>query len=120
MSSHPLNANSFASAVVILLLLYISIHAQSTGLLEGRVTDQNGAIIVSAGIRATSSDKHIDRVTTTDGAGRYQLAAVPVGDYRLEVKARGFQTLIIETVRVEVARRLTQDCRLKRMITNGG
>jgi hypothetical protein len=40
------------------------------------------------------------------------LAALQAADYRLEVTARGFRTLVIETVHVEVARRLVEDCRL--------
>jgi hypothetical protein len=38
---------------------------------------------------------------------------LPVGDYRLEVRASGFQTQILETIRIEVARRITQDFRLQ-------
>src|SRR5262249_43272779 len=112
MSSHPRKPCSYTSLLFTLLLLSVAVHAQSTGSIEGQITDQNGAIIVSADIRATSVDKRVDRLSRTDGAGRYQFAALPVGDYRLEVRARGFQTLIIESVRVEVARRLTQECRL--------
>src|SRR5262245_43793997 len=112
MSSHPRKPCSYTSLLFTLLLLSVAAHAQSTGSIEGQMTDQNGAIIVSADIRATSVDMRVDRLSRTDGAGRYQFAALPVGDYRLEVRARGFQTLIIESVRVEVARRLTQECRL--------
>jgi hypothetical protein len=52
-------------------------------------------------------------VTATDASGRYQIAALPVGDYRLEVRAKGFRTRIIELVRIEVGRRLTQDFQLQ-------
>ena len=112
MSSRPLSVNSYALALLWCLLLCLPDEAQSTGSIEGQVTDQNGAIIVAAEIRATSASTRTDRLTTTDVAGRYQLAALQTGDYQLEVVARGFRTLIIENVHVEVARRLIQDCRL--------
>ncbi len=54
----------------------------------------------------------VTRVATADVAGRYQIAALPIGDYRLEVRARGFQTRILEHLRIEVARKLTQDVEL--------
>src|SRR6476646_5681657 len=73
-----------------------SAHAQSNGSLEGQVTDQNGAVVAGAEINAVSREIGILRTSTTDDAGRYQIAALPVGPYRLEVKARGFQTQIIE------------------------
>jgi hypothetical protein len=49
----------------------------------------------------------------TDDSGRYQIAALPVGDYRLEVRAQGFHMRILERVRIEVARRVTQDFQLQ-------
>ena len=55
----------------------------------------------------------IARTTVTDGDGRYQIFALPVGSYRLEVKAQGFQTQIIESSRMEVGRRITQNFQLR-------
>ena len=55
----------------------------------------------------------MERTALTDGTGRYQIAALPVGDYRLEGRAVGFQTQVIESVRVEVAMRVIQDLQLQ-------
>jgi len=103
---------SSLAAIVMLLLVCISSRAQSTALIEGQVTDQNGAVVVGAEVKAVSRPIAVERRTLTDADGRYQITAIPVGDYELEVKAGGFQTQILEDVRVEVARRITQDFQL--------
>jgi hypothetical protein len=104
--------DSFFMAVAFLVLSNL-VHAQSTASIEGLVTDQHGALIAGAEITATDPAIGVARVTATDSSGRYQIVALPVGDYRLEVRAKGFRTRIIERVRIEVGRRLTQDFHLQ-------
>lgn len=113
----PLIISSDVSSPVVFILTpptrSIIRHAQSTASIDGLVTDQQGAFIVRAEVTATDPAIGVTRMAVTDDAGRYQIAALPVGDYRLEVRAGGFQTRIIERVRVEVGRRLTQDFQLQ-------
>ena len=99
--------------VVTLLVLLACVHAQSAASLEGLVNDQHGARIAGAEIMATNTAIGVERIAITDDSGRYQIAALPVGSYRLEVRAKGFQTGIFEQVRIEVGRRLTQDFQLQ-------
>jgi len=87
--------------------------AQSTASLEGQVFDQQGAIVSGAEIDVVSREIGIKRVAVTDDDGRYQIAALPVGSYRIEVRARGFQTQIIESSTLEVGRRVTQNFQLQ-------
>jgi Carboxypeptidase regulatory-like domain/TonB dependent receptor-like, beta-barrel len=100
-------------AVVVLLLLSTCAYAQSTSSIEGLIVDQHGALISRAEITASDSSIGVTRQTVTDDSGRYQIVALPVGDYRVEVRAQGFQTRILERVRIEVARRITQDFELQ-------
>jgi len=88
-------------------------YAQSTSSIEGLITDQHGALISRAEITASDPLIGLTRRAVTDDSGRYQIAALPVGEYRLEVRAQGFQTRILERVRIEVARRVTQDFELQ-------
>jgi Carboxypeptidase regulatory-like domain/TonB dependent receptor len=99
--------------VAIILLVTLGVHAQSTASIEGSIIDQHGALISKAEVTASDSLIGVLRQTVTDDSGRYQIAALPVGDYRLEVRAQGFQTRILERVRIEVARRVTQDFQLQ-------
>src|SRR4030095_9655735 len=41
------------------------------------------------------------------------IAALPVGNYRIDVRAQGFRTQVLEDVRVEVARRMTLNFHLE-------
>src|SRR5262245_59279785 len=100
-----------------LLLAFLSLStcicAQSTGTLEGNVTDQDSSSIEGAEVTAFNEAIGILRTAETDKFGRYQIAALPVGDYRMEVRAHGFQTQLVPTVRLEVGRHLTQNFELR-------
>ncbi len=99
--------------VVFWLFLFTCVRAQSTSSIEGLISDQNGDLISGAEITAGDPLIGVMRRVVTDDGGRYQIPALPVGDYRIEVRAQGFQTLIRESIRIEVARRVTQDFQLQ-------
>ena len=86
---------------------------QSTAVLQGRVVDQNGAVVPRAEVSAQNSATGLSRNGETDSEGNYQIAALPVGNYRVEVRARGFRTGIVEQLRIEVARIVVQEFRLE-------
>ena len=75
----------------------------ATGRLEGAVLDQNGAAIMGAAVVATQVGTGTRRETTTDEAGRYSLAALPVGEYSVVVEAQGFQQYVRSGVHVEAS-----------------
>ena len=101
------------AALFVVVLLCHPVHAQSTASIEGQVNDQHGAIVRAAEITVVSREIGIRRVAVTDDDGRYQIAALPVGSYRIEVRAPGFQTQIIESSTLEVGRRVTQNFQLQ-------
>jgi len=110
-SRPPINRVLVLSFVVILLCH--TVHAQSTASIEGQVIDQNGAILPSVEITVVSNNIGIMRVGATDDDGRYQIAALPVGSYRIEVRAEGFQTQIIERLNLEVGRTVKLNFQLR-------
>jgi hypothetical protein len=87
-------------------------HFQSTAVLQGRVVDQNGAVVSQARISAQNIATGLAREGEADSDGNYQIAALPVGNYRVEVRARGFRTEIVEHLNIEVARIVVQNFRL--------
>ncbi len=72
--------------------------AQYRGSLQGTVTDQQGAVVPDA--RVTLTDKETGRTLTavTDGAGVYNIGALPPSIYRLSVEKVGFRTKVLEGV----------------------
>jgi len=76
---------------VLLSLVAASSWAQSTATLQGTVTDSQGAIVPGASVTATNEATGVQRAVITDSAGHYQMAALPVGSYRLDARLAGFQ-----------------------------
>ena len=87
--------------------------AQSTAVLRGTVTDPAGAVIPNATIVVRDQATSLERTTQTDSDGNYQIAALPVGTYRVEAQAKGFQTGALPALVVEVATTLVQNFQLK-------
>jgi hypothetical protein len=100
-----------ALAAALPLLIVSASHAQdaATGDLMGRATDTSGAALVGARVVATRSATASVRETTTDSAGRYTLANLAPGEYRVAIEAPGFASRTLERVVVEVGRRIPVD-----------
>src|SRR5262245_5965927 len=85
---------------------------QSTAVLQGRVVDKVSDVVVGAKITLSNKATGIEWNTLTDGQGNYQVASVPVGTYRVQIEASGFQIHVVDDLHVEVAQTLVQDFRL--------
>ena len=79
-------------ALLTLLLLSTAAYCQTiTASLQGRVADNTGAVVAKASVTATNTETGLSRSTTTDVSGEYNIASLPVGNYKVEVKAGTFQ-----------------------------
>jgi outer membrane receptor protein involved in Fe transport len=87
--------------------------AQSTATLQGTVVDPSGAVVPNAKVTVRNQATGTERTTQTDSDGNYQIAALAVGTYRMEIKAEGFQTAIVADLPVEVSQTLVQNFQLK-------
>ena len=86
--------------------------AQSTATLQGTVTDPTGAVMPNAKIVVRNQATGIERTTETDSDGNYQVAALPVGTYHVEVQAQGFQTQVASDLSIEVGRTVVHNFQL--------
>ena len=68
---------------VVCLLAWSNTHAQSSTSIEGQVVDQFGAVVAGVEVRVSNKAIGVERVTETDDEGRYEVPALPVGEYRL-------------------------------------
>src|SRR2546427_3836875 len=89
--------------VLLLLLFHPAAMAQSTATLQGTIVDQLGAIVPNAKIIVRNRATGVERTTQTDSTGHYQMAALPVGNYHVEVQAQGWQTQVAENLTLEVS-----------------
>ena len=99
----------FLLALLFSLLMSLTVVAQSTATLQGTVTDSKGAVVPNVTVTARNKATSFERTTQTDTGGNYQIAALPVGSYSVEVKAQGFKTQLADQVAVEVARTVVQN-----------
>jgi hypothetical protein len=95
-----------------MVLSSISFARQSTGTIQGAVTDQSGAVVANVKITIRNQATGLERATQTDSAGNYQIAALPVGLYRIEARAEGFQVQIVNDVTLEVSQKVVQNIQL--------
>jgi len=75
---------------------------ETTGGLQGSVTDQSGAVVPKATVTVTAPTLVGSKVVLTDAAGYYRFANLPPGTYTIEVKAAGFETLKRQGLDLEV------------------
>jgi len=74
-----------------LLLPFVSANAQfDSGSVLGYVKDASGAAVPNAKITMTNIAAGTSQTATTDNDGRYEFNSVPIGNYRVESEAAGF------------------------------
>jgi len=64
---------------------------QITGSLRGTVFDPSGAVVRGASVTVQQSETGLSRSVTTNLEGNYVFLELPVGHYRVEAAAKGFQ-----------------------------
>ncbi|HJU42494.1 MAG TPA: carboxypeptidase regulatory-like domain-containing protein [Vicinamibacterales bacterium] len=67
--------------------------ASSTGTIQGRVTDSQGAVLPGVTVTATSPALIQPQTTVTSETGNYRFPAVPPGTFELTYELAGFNTL---------------------------
>jgi len=74
----------------------------TTGTLSGTVTDTSGAPVAGATITVTQRGRSQSRALTTDAAGRFRAAQIPVGRYTVEISADGYDAYSDANVAVTI------------------
>lgn len=98
-----------------ILLFSVSLFAQSqstTGNIEGRIVDQNGAVVPNVSISATNQDTGFGKTTTSDSDGSFIFVLLPPGRYKVEANAQGFSKATYENVVVTVGAKRTLEISL--------
>ncbi len=103
----------FFLSALILSALVIPAMAQSAASLNGIVTDGTGAAVPNAKVTAINQATSVSSNTQSDSAGAYLFSSLPIGKYRIEVTASGFQKAIVPDIDLPVATSITQNVQLK-------
>ncbi len=95
--------NVVRNVLAFVVLACLSLSAQQiTGNIRGTVTDPTGAVIRGAAVTARQAETGLSRTAMTDRDGNYVLLELPVGHYRLEVAAKGFQEYVQDGITLNV------------------
>ncbi len=74
--------------------------ASSTGTIQGRVTDAQGAVLPGVTVTATSPALLGQQTTVTSETGNYRFPAVPPGTYTVAYELAGFNTVKREGISI--------------------
>ena len=86
----------------------------TTGNIEGRIVDQNGAVVPGVAITATNQDTGFTKNSTSDDEGNFILILLPPGNYKVDVAAaKGFGATTYNNVKVTVGAKTPLDVSLK-------
>jgi hypothetical protein len=85
----------------------------TTGTLQGTVTDQSGAAVPNANITIQNPATGLERTIKTDAAGIYLVPSLPLGSYVVQVTASGLQSQKATGVQIAVATATAQNFSLK-------
>jgi Carboxypeptidase regulatory-like domain len=93
----------FTLILFLFLIIPAFVHGQTfRGAISGSVTDQTGAVLSGASVRAENQDTGLVRELTTGSNGDFALQDLPLGKYTVTVSQTGFQTVRVENLNVAV------------------
>ena len=101
---------------IAILLLAGNLLAQSqstTGNIEGRVVDPQGAVVPNVSVSATNQDNGFGKTVTTTEDGNFVFVLLPPGNYKVETAAAsGFAVSTYENIKVTVGAKTTLEITL--------
>jgi hypothetical protein len=110
--AHRSPAAKWIALLAFLLMCATGAPAQDAAIIRGQVLDSSGAAVQGATVTARSVDTGLERSTTSDGQGRYQIHALPLGPYEVRANKTGFEEVLRSGVRLVVGEDATVDLSL--------
>src|SRR5271157_5940071 len=95
-----------------LLVLGHAAFAQTTGAVEGIVSDATQAVVPGATVKLTNQGTGVVVTTATNPTGYFLFETLPVGVYDISVNQPGFKVFSLKDVKLDVASRVRQDIAL--------
>jgi outer membrane receptor protein involved in Fe transport len=107
-------ARGIAGLATLIILFIVQAPAQiNTASVTGLITDQSGAAVASATIKAKNVATSVEYTAVTDSSGYYTFATLPVGAYNFTVEAQQFKKALRENVILEVGQKARLDFSLE-------
>src|SRR4051812_13847858 len=106
-------ATRLALLITLACLSAIPAHAQNTGIIEGAIADESGAVLPGATVTLRNADTGVERTAVADSEGRYRFPALQPGDYTVRVDLSGFASQELRHVVITIGLDIQHDFRLK-------
>ena len=105
------------SALAIVLVLAFAVpngaKAQDLATVLGTVTDSSGSVVPEAQVTVSNDERGFTRVVTSDAAGAYGVARIPIGEYTITVKKAGFEELVRKGIHLDPGQTQRLDLQLQ-------
>jgi Carboxypeptidase regulatory-like domain len=105
--------SALASVMLVFAAPLLMAQTANTGALTGTVTDPSGAVIVGAMVTVTNLATGQTRTTSTTSNGSYQLSLLSPGNYSVRFDAKGFKSLDVPSITINVSETPTLDRKLE-------
>lgn len=103
----------FCRTILFLLFTASALFGQTNATIRGAITDQSGAVLPGVAISVRNQQTGVERMTLSDEAGNYQVAALPVGVYQIEVMLPGMKPQNLSGLGLEVGQIVVHDFKLE-------
>ncbi|HET6205171.1 MAG TPA: TonB-dependent receptor [Terracidiphilus sp.] len=107
---------AYLSITFLMVLLMQSKYASAQvdqGAITGTVTDSSGAVVPDADVILLNTDQGLTLQTKSNSSGGYTFSPVRVGNYSIDVSAKGFAKTTQRAIKVNVAQVLQVNVSLK-------
>jgi len=108
-----MRSSKLCTVLFLLLTGVPNLDAQVAASVTGVITDTSGARVPSAAITVKNVETGAIRGTLSDDAGRYQVLALPVGEYEIRVSKTGFHEQLRTGMHLVVGQEAAVDLTLR-------
>ncbi len=101
------------AAVMMLSTVSLAQTQITTGVIQGTISDETGAVVVDADIEVKNIDTNFTRSLKSDSDGRFVFLQLSSGRYQLTVSKQGFATLVQENLQLTVGQAISLNLSMK-------
>ena len=88
--------------LMLLAVTTVSVQAQQTATILGKVQDETGGVIPGVEVVAVNEGTGFQRASLSNDEGLYRITLLPLGDYRVEAELSGFKKLVMAGIHLTV------------------
>lgn len=109
-------SKGFGFCLLVMLAFTLVARGQTqitTGVIEGTVTDEAGAVVPAASVEVKNLDTNTSNTLPTNEDGRFVFLQLPPGRYTLNVAKQGFATIVQEEFQLTVGQAISLTLSMK-------